>query len=302
MRIFLVALSMAILLASVTAFPAESMRQDEELLRGAYHRNLAGLSHNSFGLPLVLESVAQKGRVKVDVYGSFDFDFESIAEALQDQSNWCDILSLTPNVKACTYQGEQDDWRLTLYLGRKRYQAPQETYPFVYRARKIVRRQGYLDIELWADTGPFGTRDHRIGLAAMPLNGNRTFVHVKGAYRSSAVLRLAEKIYFATLGAGKVGFTVIGTNGSGDPIHIGGPRGAIERNAMRTYLAIQAFMSARHYPAAGVFPIRASTWYDLSDRYRLQLFELEKEDYLVIKSNERKSQEKLQREIDKAPP
>jgi hypothetical protein len=175
-------------------------------------------------------------------------------------------------------------------------------YQVVYHDRKVVLRQGYLDILLWADAGPFGTRDHRIRLAAMPLDGGGTFVHVSCAYRSSAVLRLAEKIYFATLGSGKVGFTVIGADRSGNPIYIGGPRGAIERNAVRTYLAIQAFMSAMQHPAAERFSMRTSTWYDLTDRYRLQLFELAKKDYLVIKGKERENQKKLQREIDPAPP
>lgn len=302
MRSFLQLFIIVIFLAGGASFAAESPSQDEELLREAYRGNLAGLSNNSFGLPLVLESFTQKDRVYVDVYGIFAFDFDTIAEALQVQANWCDILSLTPNVKACTYQGPPGDWSLTLYLGRKFYQAPQEAYQVVYHNRKVVRRQGYLNIVLWADAGPFGSRDHRIRLAALPLDGGRTFIHVSCTYRSSAVLRLAAKIYFATLGAGKVGFTVTGTDRSGNPIHIGGPRGAIERNAVRTYLAIQAFMSAMHHPAAERFSMRTSTWYDLTDRYRLQLFELDKKDYLVIKSEERENQKKLQREIDAAPP
>lgn len=291
-----------IFLAGGVSFAAGSPRQDEDLLRDVYRRNLGELSNNSFGLPLVLESVAQQDNISVDVYGLFAFDFDSIAAALQVQTNWCDILSLTPNVKACTSQGPAGAWRLTLYLGRKFYQTPQEAYQVVYRSRKVLRRQGYLDIVLWAEAGPFGTRDHRIRVAALPLDGGRTFVHVSYAYRSSAAFGFAEKIYFATLGSDKVGFTVIGTDRSGDPIHIGGQRGAIERNAVRTYLAIQAFMGAMHHPAAERFPVRTSTWYDLTDRYRLQLFELEKKDYLVIKSKERLNQKKLQGEIDAAPP
>src|SRR3546814_16967541 len=50
--------------------------------------------------------------------------------------------------------------------------------------------------------------------------------------------RMAMQAYLATAGSAKVGFTVTGKDGHGQPIHIGGMRGAIERNAMRYYLAI----------------------------------------------------------------
>jgi hypothetical protein len=134
-------------------------------------------------------------------------------------------------------------------------------------------------------------------LEALPLDGARTLVHVSYEYSDSVMLRLAEKGYFATLGRGKAGFTVTGTDRNGKPVYVGGPRGAIERNAVRYYLAIQSFMNTLRYPEEKRFSMRISEWYDLTTRYRRQLFDLDKKDYLTFKTKEHKNQVILQRRI-----
>jgi hypothetical protein len=40
-----------------------------------------------------------------------------------------------------------------------------------------------------------------------------------------------------------------------------------------------------------------SEWYDLTNRYRKQLFEMDKKDYLTFKTKEHKNQVTLQRRI-----
>jgi hypothetical protein len=209
-------------------------------------------------------------------------------------ANWCDIASLHPNVKACTYRELPGAWRLTFYTGRKFYQSPEDTYLFTYDYRNVEQRRGYLDIILNADEGPFGTKDHRMRFEALPLDEGRTFVHVSYAHSYGFSFRLAENIYFATFGRGKVGFTVNGTDSNGAPVYIGGPRGAVERNAVRYYFAIQSFMDTLRYPEESRFSMRAGRWYDLTSRYRKQLFEMERKDYLEFKTAERKNQEMLQ--------
>ena len=169
----------------------------------------------------------------------------------------------------------------------------------MYQYHNVFQRQGHLDINLRADAGPYGTKDHRMRFEALPLDGSRTFVHVSYAYSDSVALRLAAKVYFATFGRDKVGFTVAGTDSNGNPVYIGGPRGSIERNAVRYYLAIQSFMNTLRYPEGSRFSMRVSEWYDLTTRYRVQLFELDKEDYLTFKTNEHKNQVILQRSIGK---
>lgn len=296
-KICLAMVAAAILLWTGSAWAVDNSRQGKDLLLDTYHRNMARLEKSSFGLPLFLESFERGERVHVDVYGIFDYPFSAVANVLKVPANWCDVVSLHPNVKACTYRQQSDAWLLTFYLGRKVYQTPEDTRQVIYHYRTVAQQQGYLDIILTADGGPFGTKDHRVRFEALPLDGGQTFVHVSYAYSSSLALRLAEKSYFTTLGRSKVGFTVTGTDSNGNPVYIGGPRGAIERNAVRYYFAIQSFLNTVHYPEESRFGKRISQWYDLTNRYRRQLFELEREDYLALKTREHKNQVTLQRSV-----
>ena len=294
---FLFMVAAAVLYSAGFASAAEKPLKGEDILLDTYHSNMARLERNSFGLPIFLESFERGDRVHVDVYGIFDYPFSSVADVLKAPANWCDIVALHPNVKVCTYKELPDTWLLTFYVGRKVYQPPEDTHQVIYHYRKVDQQQGYLDIILSADAGPFGTKDHRMRFEALPLAGERTFVHVSYAYSDSLALRLAEKVYFATLGWGKVGFTVTGTAGNGKAVYIGGPRGALERNAVRYYLALQSFMDTLHYADDIRFSTRTGRWYDLTNLYRRQLFEMEKKDYVRFKTEEHKNQVILQRPI-----
>jgi len=184
----------AFLFSAVSASAVEKPRQGADILLDTYHRNMARLERNSFGLPLFLESFERDDRVHVDVYGIFEYPFSSVVDVLKVPANWCDIVSLHLNVKACTYRELPGDWLLTFYIGRKVYQPPEDTRQVIFHYRNIVQQQGYLDIILSADAGPFGTKDHRMRFEALPLEGGRTFVHVSYAYSDSAALRLAAKV------------------------------------------------------------------------------------------------------------
>jgi hypothetical protein len=294
-KFFLFMVAAAMLLSAGSASAAEKPRKGADLLLDTYHKNMARLETSSFGLPLFLESVERDDRVHVDVYGIFDYPFSSVADVLKVPANWCDIVSLHLNVKSCTCREQSGAWLLTFYIGRKGYQPPEDARQVIYRYRSVVQQQGYLDIIFSANEGPFGTKDHMMRFESMPLDGGRTFVHVSYTYSDSAALRLAAKVYFATLGRSKVGFTVTGTDKNGKPVYIGGPRGSIERNAVRYYFAIQSFMDSLRYPEENRFSMRTSEWYDLTSRYRKQLFELDKKDYLTFKTKEHTNQVTLQR-------
>ena len=292
--LFLAAAASLFSVGSISA--AEKPGQGEDILLDTYHRNIARLERNSFSFPLFMNSFERDNRVHVDVYGIFEQPFSSVVNVLKVPANWCDIVSLNPNVKACTYRELPGAWLLTFYIGRKVYQPPEDTRQVIYHYRKVEQRQGYLDIILNAEEGPFGTKDHRMRFEALPLDGGKTFVHVSYEYSDSVALRLAEKIYFATLGRGRVGFTVTGTDRYGNPIYIGGPGGALERSAVRYYLAIQSFMNTLRYPEESRFSIRISEWYDLTGRYRKQLSDLDKKDYITFKTKEHNNQVMLQRQ------
>jgi hypothetical protein len=296
-RFLLFIVEAAILFSAGSASAVAQPRQGEDILLDTYQRNISRLRTNSFGLPLIVESFEQNERVYVDVYGIFDYHFSSVVNALKVPANWCDIVSLHPNVKACTYSELPGDWLLTFYPGKKVYQPPDEKRQVKYHYRVVNQKQEYLDIILRADAGPFGTKDHRMRFEALPLSGGRTFVHVSYAYSDSVALRLAAKAYFATLARDKVGFTVTGTDRNGNPVYIGGPRGALERSAVRYYFAIQSFMNTLRYPEEKRFSLKISQWYDLTSRYRKQLFDLDKKDYLSFKTTEHKNQVTLQQRI-----
>jgi len=296
-KFLLCLVAVVVLFMAGSAFAAGTSRRGEANLLATYHRNSASLEKSSFGLPLFLESFERDDKVHVDVYGIFRYPFGSVVDVLKVPANWCDIVPLHLNVKACTYRKLADSWLLTFYIGRKGYQAPEDTRQVMFQYRIVDQRQGYLDVILTAAAGPFGTKDHRMRFEALALDGGRTFVHVSYEYRDSVALRFAEKAYFATLARGKVGFTVTGKDRNGKPVYVGGPRGAIERNAVRYYFAIQSFMETLCYPEKSRFNQRISGWYDLTSRYRKQLFEMEKQDYLTFKTKEQKNQLLLQRKI-----
>lgn len=294
--LFLFMTAAALLFSADVAAAGVPSRQGESRLLDTYQRNRARLEASSFGFPLVVESFERDDRVHVDVYGIFEHPFNTIVNVLTVPANWCDIVSLHPNVKGCTYSKLPADWLLTFYLGSKAYQPPEDARRVISHYRS-ADRQGYLDIVLNASEGPYGTKNHRMRFEALPLAGGRTFVHVSYAYSDSVALRLVAKIYFATLGRSKVGFTVTGMDGSGTPIYIGGPRGAVERSAVRYFFAIQSFMNTLRYPEESRFSMRINAWYDLTARHRKQLFDLDRKDYLAAKTREHENQVALQRRI-----
>jgi len=296
-KLFLCMIAAAIIFPVGYAAAVAKAPPGEDTLLATYHSNAARLETSSFGLPLFLDSSERGDRVHVDVYGTFEYPFNSIASVLKVPANWCDIVALHPNVKACTYSKLSGDGVLTFYIGKKEYQPPEDSRPVVYHYRNVVEQKGYLDIILRADEGPFGTKDHTMRFEALSLKGGKTFVHVSYEYSDSVALRLAGKAYFATLGRSKVGFTVTGTDGNDKPVYIGGPRGAVERNAVRYYFAIQSFMIALHSPEKSLLSMRTGRWYDLTARYRQQLFDLDRQEYLAFKVTEHKNQVLLQQLI-----
>ena len=295
-RLLLLLIAVLSLFNPGSVCPAEEQAKGELDLRETYLRIEPDLQRNTFGIPLYLESSERKNRVSVDVYGIIDHPFSNIQALLNIPANWCDIVSLPPNIKACTYMKSEGQWKLTFYSGRQFEQSPEEADQVVYSFRTIEDRQGYLNVSLGADEGPLGTRDHRISFEAVPVDGERTFVHFRYALRHGALFRIAGSLYFDTFGRDKIGFTVTGTDRHGEPVYVGGARGGIERNAVRYYFAIESYMDTIKYPAENRFREKVSRWYDLTTRYR-QLEEMDKRDYLKMKERERRVQEMLQKTV-----
>jgi hypothetical protein len=104
---------------------------------------------------------------------------------------------------------------------------------------------------------------------------------------------MAMQVYRATTGRGKVGFTNISMPGEA-PNYIGGMRGLVERNTMRYYLAIDAYLGAMAAPPAEQLEKSLGTWFDQTEKYPRQLHEMSRDDYLVMKRGEYRRQRSVQ--------
>ena len=288
-----VALWVALFFCCSSGVAAQPVAGAEQALLAKYPSIKTKLAHNQFGAPIYLESAETDSAVRVDMYGILNQPFQVVSHTLHAPANWCDITSLHINIKACTLKKSSGQPLLTLYSGRKFYQPPADTYPLKLKFHLVSQQPKYLEIALAADEGPLRTKDHRIRLQATPLDSRRTLVHFSYSYSQGPVARMAIKSYFSTIARDKVGFsTVVGKGGKPQLVH--GVRGAIERNTVRYYLALQIYIDTLKYPPAQRFEQRISRWYDLTARYPRQLKEVEKSEYLANKRLERNDQVMLQ--------
>jgi hypothetical protein len=239
-------------------------------------------------LPLTVRSEERGELLTAEVEGRLAIPFAEAA-ALGDPAAWCDFLPLTLNVKSCTWSQDAEGVVLSIYAGRKTFQPPEAATRLDYHIRVEESSPQRLRILLEAAEGPLGIRDSRIELAAAPA-GAGTALRLVSSYKSSLRSRLATDTYLSTLGREKVGFSAAGEG----PRLVRGVKGMIERNAMRYYLALQAYLDTRALPEAQRFEARLRAWFGLSERYRRQLHEVEEGEYLAAKRRERQEQARLQ--------
>jgi hypothetical protein len=253
--------------ASLLALSALPAQADPDALRARHAELREQLRNNSFGRQLHIDSAESSNSLQGDVYAVLDHPFEKVRDALADPDKWCDIMLLPFNTKACNASGNQ----LAVRIGRKPDQPVEQAYPLAFHFRKVAASTDFLQARLSAAEGPFGTRDYRITAQAVPLDNGKTFMHMRYAYGFGGMGRFAMQAYLATAGADKVGFTSDGV------------RGAVERNAMRYYLAIDAFLDTMHLPAEQQVERRINTWFSGTERYPRQLREMDRGTYVQLK-------------------
>jgi len=272
--------------AGDAAAPAEAAA-----LQQHYARLAQELQHNAFGRPLNLESNQSARKLTTDVYALLAHPFAAVSAELQRAAGWCEILILHPNTKYCRPSRAGGQTLINMNIGRKADQAIEQSYPvdFVYRVTNATA--DYLAVTLRADKGPFGTHDYQLLLEAVPLRNGQTFLHLGYSYGYGTTAKLALLAYLATAGRNKVGFTVTGHDKNGDPVYVEGLRAAIERNTMRYYLAIVAYLDSLDLPPAEQFDRRLLEWYAASDHYARQLHEISRAEYLAMKRKEYQRQQ-----------
>ncbi len=275
----------AVLLCALAGMaPAHAL--DAASLAARYAAMREQLASNPFGRPLHLESVQAAGRLQGDIYAQIDQPFGVVAPALQGMDRWCDILILHLNVKGCRASSPKTGDTLSVSIGRKFDQPLGDAYGFQFLYRVVTASPDYLQVVLHADQGPLGTTAYRIVLEVVSLDARRSFLHLSYAYAYGTTARVAMQGYLATTGRNKVGFTVTGRSAGGRPIYIAGTRGVVERNTMRYYLAIEAYLGSLSAPAAQQVETRLNAWYAGVERYPVQLHEMERGEYLDMKRRE----------------
>ena len=244
------------------------------------------LVETPFGRPLQMESREGKDTVSGEIHAVLDHSFTVTAAALSTPSQWCDILILHLNTKYCRPSADSQAATLHVVIGTKFDQPIVDAHRVDFAYRIAARTADYLQVNLVASKGPLGTHDLRIVVAAMPADGDKTFIRLSYSYGYGTVARLAMQAYLRTIGHGKVGFTVVGKEDDGAPHFVGGMRGVVERNTMRYYLAIEAFLGALSAPPKARMAKSLGDWFTATESYPRQLREMGRAEYLEMKRNE----------------
>jgi hypothetical protein len=280
-----------VLLALALLLAAQAHAQDPESLKARHAALAEQLSDNPFQRPLHLESRQTEDTLQGDIYAVIEQPYAVVGTALQGSGHWCDILILHLNVKSCRTSSGSAGEVLRLHIGRKFEQALADAYPFEFAYRVATATPEFLQVLLEAKDGPLGTSRYRIKLEVVALDARRSFLHLSYSYAYGVAARLATQGYLATLGRNKMGFSIVARNAEGQPVYIDGMRGVIERNTMRYYLAIEAYLSALSEPPAARLEKRLNLWHSAVEQYPAQLHELERDQYLAMKRQEIRRQQ-----------
>lgn len=249
------------------------------------------LSNNQFKRALYLNSAESSNDLKGEIYAVLDHPFSTVNSALNNPAHWCDVLILHINIKYCQTSSNKAGTTLNVNLGKKFDQPLEDTSRVAFNYREIANSADYFAIQLNAKEGPLGTSDYRIWIEATPLKDNRTFLHFTYSYSFGLSGRLAMKGYLATIGRDKVGFTATDKQTNGEPSYIQGVRGVVERNTMRYYLAIDAYLASLSTLPENQPEKRFQLWYNSTEAYARQLHEVELEEYMTMKRKEYKRQQ-----------
>jgi len=273
------------LLCGLLTATLPALAQDSASLRARQAALQASLEANAYNRPIYIESVHNGGDLRGEVYAIVQQPFAAVGPALQGMEQWCDILMLHLDVKMCRWSLNGPEL-MTVATARK-YDQPLESAASVeFDYRVTASTADYLQVQLHAAHGPMGTHDYHIVLEAVALDAKTSFLHFSYAYSQGFGGRIAMEAYLATLGRNKVGFTVTGRKPDGQPIFINNVRGLVERNCMRYFLAIEAFLATQALPPAERLERRLREWHAGSERYPVQLHEMERDDYLAMKRRE----------------
>ncbi|MDH5765913.1 MAG: hypothetical protein OEZ38_07850, partial [Gammaproteobacteria bacterium] len=159
-----------------------------------------------------LTSSEQDDLLSAEVNSLLAVPFDVVVSALAQAGNWCQVLPLHFNIKACTLKNQGSHDLLTVYSGRKIYETPADSYAMTYQFEVIKQDDSQLSLRLHADDGPMDTHDYLIELDAMPV-AEGTMLHIHSSYRPSWLSSMLTSTYLSTLGRHKTGFSLAEQDG-----------------------------------------------------------------------------------------
>ncbi len=238
-----------------------------------------------------LLSTEVSGRMSGDVYALVDHPYADVRSALADANHWCGILILHLNVKYCRAVTTGARQQVVTGVGRKFDQPLSDVYWAKFEFAMPSAGDGYLSIDLQAPAGPLNTKDYRFVVEAVPFAERQSLLHMTYAYSYGLAADWAMHAYLATIGHDKLGFSVVGRRADGRPVLVGGVRGVLERNALRYYLAIEAYVRAHALPASAQLSRSLDDWFAATERFALQLHEIDRDTYVEMKLREVRRQQ-----------
>src|SRR6185369_1204143 len=261
----------------LAASPAEAARA----LRARYVQLSEQLENGAIQRGIFLESIDSSHAPRGDVYAVMDYPFATVAAAFASPANWCESLILHLNVQYCRAGTSGGRAQLSAAVGKKTNQPLEDTHRINFAYRVAESGADYARVELSSPEGPLGTGNYLIVLELTVIDERHAFMHLQYSYTQGFMARCAARIYFSTRGRDKVGFTWI--HDDDDPPHlVRGIRGAMERNTMRYYLAIDAYLQTRGSPPTQRFGQSLERWFADTERFARQLHEVQHDDYITM--------------------
>ena len=265
-------------------------------LRENYDAYQSWKQRNDSDIPFFLETTKLKStfvaRMGVETAGR---SLAELVTMLGEPATWCDFMPLHLNVKACVSVANGSDRQVTLYFGKKRYQRLKKAKPLTLNFNS-KHTEDLLSVNLYAKKGPYGTSDYHIDLYAIPTTDG-VYSELRVSQRFGKVAKRLGKLYLATIGRHKEGFTVLGYDRDGEPYYVRGMRGVVERNIVRYLLAIEVFLESQALTGREAFQHRAELWFDETEAYKRQLHELPRQEYLDNVRREYDNQVALQQSL-----
>jgi hypothetical protein len=268
-------------LAIALSVSAASAVASESELKTQFDALHAQLDTSTFKHPMLLQSSDTTNGRRGDVFAIVDKPIQVVSDALSDSGHWCEALLLHLNNRQCEVTKRAGGETITLKVVRKYDQPVSAAFSVPFDFRLVDSTPQHLEVGMGSTSGPLGTSNYRIALEAVAVSHERSFLHFSYSYEENFLARTATEAYLSAFGSKKVGFTLIGKTTDQKPEYIKGTRGLVERNAMRYFLAIDAYLAAPHDAQS-----RWNAWYSATELYPQQLHEMDRATYLAGKQED----------------